>query len=151
MQLVNNNYNKTNKPKFRDNLTAEEINIISKYELIYSDFPDATILTDGDNLQIRRNKETGEYEVFIEMIWIFDEFEDFKNYLTVLKDGMLYKLGLEGKVADVNFDVPEVIAKNYTPRQIETYMYKKLEHYIRECLYLYDCNQPKYKMCVCRD
>lgn len=150
MQLVNNKYNKSNKPKFRD-LTAEEVNIISKYELIYSDFPEATVLTYDDNLQIRRNKETGEYEVSIETIWIFDEFEDFKNYLITLKNDMLYKLGLEGKVADVNFDVPEVIAKNYSPQQIETYLYKKLEHYIRECLYLYDCKQPKYKMCVHRD
>ena len=118
--------------------------IINKYELIYSDVPEATVLTCGDNLQIRRVKETGEYEVDIDTLRMFNDFEEFEKHLYTLKNDMLCKLGLKGKVPAVNFDMSKVIAVNYTPQQIKTYMYKKLGHYIRECLYLYDCKQATY-------
>lgn len=149
VQLVKlkGNENKQHTTYDYTSLSQEERTLVDEYELIYSDVPNANVLTYDDNLHIIKNKKTGVYQVSIETMWCFNTLDDFQTYLTVLKDDMLYKLGLTGKVATENFDVEKVLLENYSEAEVKTYLFKRLEHYIQECMYLYECKQPKCKLC----
>lgn len=149
MQLVKpkGNENKQCATYDYNSLNQEERTLVDEYELIYSDVPNANVLTYNDNLHIIKHKKTGVYQVSIETMWYFNTLDDFQTNLTILKDDMLCKLGLKGKVPAVNFDAEKVLLENYSESEVKTYLFKRLEHYIQECMYLYECKQPKCKLC----
>lgn len=128
----------------------------AEYEVVYSDRIYGDFF-DLDDLTIKRNKDTGEYEVFIEMIYKFDNFSELQQYLTTLKDNVIHKLGLDGAVHNISFNFDGITVDDYAGEELEDYMYLRFENYIRECLFLYDCKQlndnckkEKCTMCMCK-
>lgn len=126
-----------------------------EYEVVYSDRIYGDFF-DLDDLTIKINNDTGEYEVEIETIYQFDDFSGLQQYLTTLKDNVIHKLGLEGAVHNISFNFDGITVDDYAGEELESYMYLRFENYIRECLFLYDCKQlndnckkQKCTMCMC--
>ena len=91
----------------------------AEYEVIYSDRVYGNFF-DLDDLTIKINNNTGEYEVEIETIYQFDDFSGLQQYLTTLKDNVIHKLGLEGAVHNISFNFDGITVDDYAGDPVRT-------------------------------